>query len=118
MTMNTKHEPELDIKSIVLGVCFLAFGIFMLLEGVEGIRSGKMNYWFDRRGRPTTGTTLVLHGTATIAIGGFLIWAGLQGDALSTASKRRQSKGKPKNSFNRTRKRKGKRKNLFHRTRK
>lgn len=104
MTMNTKHEPKLVIKSIVVGVFLLVGGIFMCIEGVEGIRSGKMVRGVGRRAEPTTGTKLVLWGSATIVLGGGMAWSGLKGEAVLTASKRRQSKGKPKNSFNRTRK--------------
>ena len=104
MTMNTKHEPKLDIRCIIMGVLFLVAGIFMWIDGVGAIRSGQLVPEVWNRGRPMTGTRLVLWGSATIAIAGFLIWSGLQGDAVSTASKSRQSKGKPKNSFNRTRK--------------
>lgn len=76
--MKTDEKPKKVAGFILIGIVFLVFGIWMLVNGVGAIRSGKIIPG-GSRAKPMTGIESVLLGSAAIGIGAYGVWLGIKG---------------------------------------
>lgn len=76
--MCAQQKPKKVIAFIIIGVIFMAVGVWMWVDGLEAIRSGQIIPG-GRKTKPMSGLTSVIYGSGALGIGAYGLWAGWKG---------------------------------------